>query len=140
MRWLSPARLAVGGLFLLGAAAFLLWLAPASGYDIRLVDPAHPVDPVIRVPDEKASDEPGSIYFVDVREREARLLERLLPWVRPNGSSVVEAPQISSTVERPIGRQGMSAAQKGAAVVAPTPPRYEGRAASNCGHVLVVAH
>jgi hypothetical protein len=31
MRWLSPARLAVGGLILLGAAALVLWLAPASG-------------------------------------------------------------------------------------------------------------
>src|SRR3954447_25479407 len=92
MRWLSPARLAVGGLFLLGAAAFLLWLAAASGYDIRLVDPAHPVDPVIRVPDEKPSDAPGSIYFVDVREREARLLERLVPWGRPNRSACPAGP------------------------------------------------
>ena len=138
MRWLSPARLAVGGLFLLGAAAFLLWLAPASGYDIRLVDPAHPVDPVIRVPDEKPSDAPGSIYFVDVREREARLLERLLPWVRPNGSSVVEAPQISSTVERQIGRQDMSASQKVAAVVALTRLGYEVRATSNGVTVVLV--
>jgi PDZ domain-containing protein len=118
MRWFSPVRLAVGGLILLAAAAFVLWLVPASGYDIRLVDPAHPADPLVHVPGEKRSHPPGPIYFVDVREREARLLERLLPFTRADGSSLVPAPPVSSAVEQQIGQQDMSESQKVAAVVA----------------------
>jgi PDZ domain-containing protein len=138
MRWLSPARLAVGGLVLLAAATFVLWLVPASGYDIRLVDPAHPVDPLIKVPGEKRSAKPGPIYFVDVREREARLLERLVPWARADGSSIVEAPPISSTVERQIGQQDMTESQKVAAVVALKRLGYEVQARSNGVTVVLV--
>ena len=119
MRWFSPARLAVGGLFLLGAAAFVLWLTPASGYDLQLVDPAHPAAPLVHVQGEKrAKTTAGSIYFVDVRERQARLLERLLPFLRADGSSLVPAPPVSSSVEQQIGAQDMSDSQKIAAVVA----------------------
>jgi PDZ domain-containing protein len=118
MRWITPARLAVGGLSLLGVAALVLWLAPAEGYDLQLVDPAHPADPLVNVPGEKRSHPPGPIYFVDVRERDARLLERLLPFVRPSGSSIVPAPPVSSTVEQQIGQQDMSESQKVAAIVA----------------------
>src|SRR6187551_2794885 len=105
MRWLTPARLAAGGLFLLGAAAFVLWLMPADGTDILLVDPAHPVDPIVSVPNDAKSPQPGPIYFVDVRERPARLLERLVPFVRPSGSSLAPAPPVSSSVEQQIGQQ-----------------------------------
>jgi PDZ domain-containing protein len=118
MRWFTPARLAAGGLFLLGAAAFVLWLLPDSGTDILLVDPAHPVDPIVSVPDDSRTKQPGPIYFVDVREREARLLERVLPFLRPDGSSLVPAPPVSNTVERQIGVQDMTESQKVAAVVA----------------------
>jgi PDZ domain-containing protein len=118
MRWFTPARLAVGGLVLLAAAAFVLWLSPASGYDVRLVDPAHPVDPLVKVPGEKPGHKLGPIYFVDVREREARLLERLLPFTRASGSSLVPAPPVSSAVEQVIGQQDMTESQQVAAVVA----------------------
>ena len=84
MRWFSPARLATAGLFLLGAAAFVLWLAPANGYDLLLVDPAHPVDPVIRVPGEKPGGKPGAIYFVDVRERPAYSIGEAARYLRMN--------------------------------------------------------
>ena len=118
MRWFSPARLAPAGLFVLGAAAFVLWLAPANGYDLLLVDPAHPVDSVIRVPGEKPGGKPGPIYFVDVRERPARLLERLIPWTRADGSDLVPAPPISPTLERRLGQLDMPDSQKIASVVA----------------------
>jgi Lon-like protease len=131
MRWFTPARLAAGGLFLLGAAAFVLWLLPDTGTDIRLVDPAHPVDPIVRVPDDARTPQPGPIYFVDVREREARLLERLFPFVRPSGSSLVPAPDVSSTVERQLGVQDMSESQKAAAVVALRYLGHKVRATSN---------
>jgi PDZ domain-containing protein len=118
MRWFTPSRLAAAGLFLLGAAAFVLWLLPDSGTDIRLVDPAHPVDPIVSVPSDAKTPQPGPIYFVDVRERPARLLERLVPFVRPSGSSLAPAPPVSSSVEQQIGQQDMTESQKVAAVVA----------------------
>ena len=136
MRWFSPARLAAGGLFLLGTAALVLWLSPASGYDILLVDQAHPLDPIVRVPGEQHRQEPGAIYFVDVRERQARLLERLVPWIRSSGASIVPAPDLSAHVERQIGRQDMSDSQKIAAVVALDQLGYDVRARS--GGVTVV--
>jgi PDZ domain-containing secreted protein len=138
MRWFSPARLAAVGLFLLGAAAFVLWLAPANGYDIRLVDPAHPVDPVIMVPGEKPGGAPGPIYFVDVRERPARLLERLLPWTRADGSDLVPAPPIPATLERRLGQLDMTDSQKISAVVALKHLGYKVRASSGGVTVLLV--
>jgi PDZ domain-containing protein len=138
MRWFTPARLAGTGLFLLGAAAFVLWLAPADGYDIRLVDPAHPVDPIVKVPREKATQNPGPIYFVDVRERPARLLERLLPWVRADGSSLVPAPPISHTLERRLGQLDMSDSQKIAAVVALYQLGYDVKATTNGANIILV--
>jgi Lon-like protease len=138
MRWFSPARLAAVGLFLLGAAAFVLWLAPANGYDIRLVDPAHPVDPLIRVPGEKPGGPPGLIYFVDVRERPARLLERLLPWTRANGSDLIPAPPIPATLERRLGQLDMTDSQKISAVVALKHLGYKVSARSGGVTVLLV--
>jgi PDZ domain-containing protein len=138
MRWFSPARLAAAGLFLLGAAAFVLWLAPASGYDLRLVDPAHPVDSIISVPGEKTRGPPGPIYFVDVRERPARLLERLLPWTRADGSDLVPAPSIPDTLERRLGQLDMTDSQKISAVVALKKLGYKVRARSGGVTVLLV--
>jgi PDZ domain-containing protein len=136
MRWLTPARLAAGGLFLLGAAAVVLWLTPASGTDILLVDPAHPVDPIVEVPGDAKTPQPGPIYFVDVRERGARLLERLLPFVRPSGSSLTPAPPVSSSIEQQIGVQDMTESQKVAAVVALDHLGYKVRAST--GGVTIV--
>src|SRR4051794_108808 len=118
MRWFTPSRLAAGGLFLLGAAAFVVWLLPASGTDIRLVDPAHPVDQIVSVPHDARTPQPGPIYFVDVREREARLLERLLPFARPSGSTPVDPPPGRSAGEPQVGGPGTTGAAKGAAVPA----------------------
>jgi PDZ domain-containing protein len=138
MRWFSPARLAAVGLFLLGAAALVLWLTPASGYDIRLVDPAHPVDPVIHVPGEKPDGPPDPIYFVDVRERQASLLERLIPWTRAAGSDLVPAPPIPATLERRLGELDMTDSQKISAVVALKYLGYKVSARSGGVTVLLV--
>jgi len=115
--WLSPGRLAATGAFLIVIAGIILWIAPASGYELQLVDTAHPVAPLVHINGKHASA-PGSIYFVDVREREARLIERLIPWSRADGSSLVPAPPISTSLDRRLGQVEMSDSQKIAPYVA----------------------
>jgi PDZ domain-containing protein len=118
--WFSPAKIAGTGALLLIVAGFVLWIAPANGYQLELVDPAHPVAPLVSV---KGGHAPpptqGTLYFVDVRERPARLLERLLPWARASGSSLVRnTPGVSSALEERLGVQEMADSQKVAPYVA----------------------
>ena len=118
LRWFSPTRLAALGLIILVSVVLILWIAPAHGYQIQFVDPAHPVAPLVSLKGERPSRGNGSIYFVDVSFRPARLIERLLPWTRPDGSSLVPAPDISSSLDRRLGQQEMSDSQKIAPYVA----------------------
>jgi PDZ domain-containing protein len=114
----TPARIAGSGVLLLVVVVLILWLAPASGYDLQLVDPAHPVAPLLHVKGEHRAHGRGAIYFVDVRERPARLIERFFPWTRADGSSLVRSPGVSSSVERRIGEVQMADSQKIAPYVA----------------------
>ncbi len=116
--WRSPGRIAGAGAFLLLLVVLILWLAPSGGYDLQLVDPAHPVAPLVQIKGEQPTRGKGPIYFVDVRERPARLIERLFPWTRADGSSLVRSPDISSTVERRLGQVQMADSQKIAPYVA----------------------
>lgn len=115
--WLTPGRIAATGGLLLLIAVLVLWLAPADGYQLQLVDPAHPVAPLVHVKGKRQTG-PGAIYFVDVRERPARLIERLLPWARADGSSLVRSPPISSSLDRRLGQVEMLDSQKIAPYVA----------------------
>jgi len=115
--WLTPGRVAATGGLLLLIAVIVLWIAPADGYQLQLVDPAHPVAPLVHVKG-KRHTRSGTIYFVDVRERPARLIERLLPWARADGSSLVRSPPISSSLDRRLGQVEMLDSQKIAPYVA----------------------
>jgi Lon-like protease len=115
--WLTPGRIAVTGGLLLLIAAIVLWVAPADGYQLQLVDRAHPVAPLVHVKVKRPRG-PGAIYFVDVRERPARLIERLLPWARSDGSSLVHTPPISTSLDRRLGQVEMLDSQKIAPYVA----------------------
>jgi Lon-like protease len=115
--WLSPGRIAATGGLLLLITVLALWIAPADGYQLQLVDPAHPVAPLVHIVG-KHSKGAGTIYFVDVRERPARLIERLLPWARADGSSLVRSPPISSSLDRQLGQVEMADSQKIAPYVA----------------------
>lgn len=117
-RWFSPSRIAATGLILLVVAALVLVIAPAKGYELDLVDAARPVAPFVHLKGERPSRGKGAIYFVDVRERPARLIERLLPWTRPHGSSLVSSSGIPSSLEQRILLQEMSDSQKVAPYVA----------------------
>ncbi len=116
--WLSPSRLAATGAILILAVLLILWLAPSGGYDLQLVDPAHPVAPLVHIKGEHPARGSGSIYFVDVRERPARLIERIFPWTRADGSSLVRSPPVSSAIEQRLGQVQMADSQKIAPYVA----------------------
>ncbi len=139
-KWFSPSRIAAVGLLLIVVAVLALWIAPADGYQLQLVDPAHPVAPVVSFKGERPSRGKGPIYFVDVRERPARLIERLLPWARASGSSLVPAPPISTSLDRRLGQQEMSDSQKIAPYVALKMLGYKVSAESQGVTVLVVEH
>ena len=87
-RLFSPLRLAVGGIVLLVAAVVLL-LTLSTNEFLLVPDPAHPLARLVTVPGGKKQQGPGGIYYVDVLERKASLLERMFPRLR-EGSTLVE--------------------------------------------------
>jgi PDZ domain-containing protein len=95
-RRLTPARLALAGLLLLGIVFAILWIAPAGSTYIYLPDDAHPAEPLVTVPGSRPDDDGGGIFFVDVIVRRASLLERLWPGIR-DGSRLVPAHAINPT-------------------------------------------
>jgi PDZ domain-containing protein len=115
--WLSPGRIAATGALLLVVAAIALWIAPADGYELQLVDTAHPVAPLVHIAGKRPHPGSGTIYFVDVRQRPASLIERLLRWTRPGGSTLVPS-SISSSDDRRLAQVQMSESQQIAPYVA----------------------
>jgi PDZ domain-containing protein len=100
------------------------WLAP-SGYYLFLPDPARPVDPLVRVPDEprdREHDGATGVYMVDVLVRRANLFERLFPQIY-DGARLVPDEQVnpaglSERVRRQQSLQEMSSSQQIAIAVA----------------------
>jgi PDZ domain-containing protein len=120
-RALSPARLVAVLVGLLAAAAVVLYVVPSDDY-ILLPDRAHPVAPLVRVQGGHDPRGPGGIYFVDVFERKASMLESLFPFIR-SGATLVPArlivpPGISDKVVRRADLRAMSISQRVAAAVA----------------------
>lgn len=102
-------------------AAIVLYLVPSGDY-ILLPDVAHPVAPLVRVQGARPDKGPGGIYFVDVFERRASLLESIFPFIR-SGSSLVPADEIvppgsNSGQVRRADLEEMSVSQRVAAAVA----------------------
>jgi Lon-like protease len=87
-RALSPLRLAVAGIIALLIAVIVLLTRTSNEY-LLVPDPAHPLAHLVVVPGSKPTDTRGGIYYVDVFERKASLLERLFPGLRA-GSSLVQ--------------------------------------------------
>jgi PDZ domain-containing protein len=120
-RFLSPVRLAgaVAGLALV--AAVVLYIVPSSDF-LLLPDKAHPVAPLVTVQGGKDPNAPGGIYFVDVFERRANMLESLFPFIR-SGATLVPAnlivpPGESESAQRRADLQEMTISQRVAAAVA----------------------
>jgi PDZ domain-containing protein len=77
---------------ILVSAAFVLlavgWVAPTSSF-LFLPHQAQPLAEKVTVEGAKPVDDEGGIYYVDVTVRRASWLERLLSFVRPDGSTLV---------------------------------------------------
>ncbi|MGH2934538.1 MAG: PDZ domain-containing protein [Gaiellaceae bacterium] len=110
---------ALAGLFVL--AVIVLYLAPSSDY-LFLPDRAHPVAPLVRVQGGHPPKGPGGIYFVDVFERKASLLESLFPFIRSGASlypaSEIVPPGSNDQQARQADLRAMSLSQQIAAAVA----------------------
>jgi len=117
----SPLRLAVVAVGLGFVAVVVLYLVPSSDF-ILLPDRAHPVAPLVHVQGGKAPKDAGGIFFVDVFERRASMLESLFPSLR-EGSTLVPAslivpPGVSDNAQRRADLREMSISERVAAAVA----------------------
>jgi Lon-like protease len=130
-RALTPFRLAVAGIVLLAAAAFLLWLVPSDSY-IFLPDRAHPVDPLVHVQGGKKPHGGGGIYFVDIFVRKASLIERLWPGIHEGAEivpkSALLAPGTTEKQRQTAAAREMTRSQQIAAAVALRAAGYRVRA------------
>ena len=117
----SPARIAGAAAGLVVLAAVVLYLAPSSDY-ILLPDRAHPVAPLVQVQGGTDPRGPGGIFFVDVFERRANMLESLFPFIR-SGATLIPAklivpPGVSDSAQRRADLREMSISERVAAAVA----------------------
>ena len=92
-RWL-----ALSGAALLVAVLFLLATRPTNGF-LFVPNDAHPIAGKVQVQGKDAPDGPGGIYYVDVTVRKVRWLERLLPFLRPDGASLVPTQAVTAPGE-----------------------------------------
>jgi PDZ domain-containing protein len=92
-RWL-----ALSGAVLLAAVLFLLATLPSGDY-LFVPNGAHPVAAKVEVQGKQPDGGPGGIYYVDVTVRKVRWLERLLPFLRPDGASLVPAHAVTAPGE-----------------------------------------
>jgi Lon-like protease len=117
----TPVRIlgAVAGLLVL--AVLVLHLLPSNDF-LLLPDNAHPVAPLVHVQGGHTPPGPGGIYFVDVFERRANLLESLFPFIH-SGATLIPAklivpPGVSDSAQRQADLREMSISQRVAAAVA----------------------
>jgi len=121
VRVFTPVRIAGVLAGLVVAAGVALYLVPSNDY-LLLPDGAHPVAPLVRVQGGHNPKGDGGIYFVDVFERRASMLESLFPSIR-SGSTLVPAdllvpPGVSDAAQRQADLREMTLSQQVAAAVA----------------------
>ena len=103
------------------AAALLLWWMPANDF-ILVPDRAKPLADRVEVEGGKTNAK-GDVYYVDLFVRRIRRLEQLLPFTRPDGSTVVPERAIApvGTSDAELDRQNaadMNRSEQIASVVA----------------------
>jgi PDZ domain-containing protein len=119
---LSPTSLLLAGACLLAVVVFAA-ATMSSGDFLFIPDTAQPVASKVAVQGGREPADGGGIYFVDVSLRKARWLERLLPFLQPEGSSLVPqhavtGPSESFAEQRAQARVDMDRSERVAAAVA----------------------
>ena len=92
-RLLSPLRLAVAGIVLLLVTVVILLTTSSDAY-LLIPDKAHPLAALVDVPGGREETGDGGIYYVDILEKRASLLERMFPGIR-EGSTLVDRNDIA---------------------------------------------
>jgi Lon-like protease len=115
----SGAAVVLGMLGLV--VAFVLWWLPADDF-LFVPDRAKPLADKVEVEGGRTTAE-GDVYYVDLFVRRMRRLEQLLPFTRPEGSTLVSEEVLSPTGETDAERNRANAAdmersEETAAVVA----------------------
>jgi PDZ domain-containing protein len=111
-----------GGIVLIALATILILDRIPSGDYVLLPDIAHPVAPLVSVEGAHPASGSGSIYFLDVFERRASVLEKLFPWIHSNATlepaGDVVPPCSSEQQANQAQQQEMAFSQRVAAAVA----------------------
>ena len=121
-RVLSPFRLVSAGVIVLVAAVAIVVTQGSDKY-LEIPDNAHPLADLVQVPHAKTDGDGGGIYYVDILLKPASLLESWVPYVRPEGSDLIDRtqvvePGISDQERRKLDLATMKASQDVASVVA----------------------
>jgi Lon-like protease len=140
-RIFRPLNLAVAGLVALVVAVVVLLTSSSNEY-LLVPDKAHPLANLVNVPGAKPADNRGGIYYVDVLERKASLLERLFPGLR-NGSTLVQhdeltPPGVTDRQRLEADRLDMRLSQQVATAVALRALGYDVRIKENGVRVALV--
>ena len=103
-------------------AAGVAWFTPGPDY-LYLPNTASPLGDRVTVQGEKPQVGPGGIYFVDVTIRRATWAEQLLPFVRPDGATLVPSSEVvppgsSFQAQNVDGLKEMARSEQVAAAVA----------------------
>lgn len=126
MKRFAGAAVVLGALGLV--TAFVLWWLPADDF-LFVPDRAKPLADKVEVEGGRATAT-GDVYYVDLFVRRIRLLEQLLPFTRPEGSTLVSEQVLAPTGETDAERDRQNAAdmqrsEETAAVVALRELGYE---------------
>jgi PDZ domain-containing protein len=89
-------RVALLAVFVAAFALFALWALPSPDY-LFLPNAAQPLKGLVTVQNAHPRRDNGGIYYLDVTERKASWLERLLAFTRPNGATLVPGSEIVPT-------------------------------------------
>jgi len=94
-RALTPFRVAVVGVIIIAVAVVLIVTTTGAGLSTEFLlvpDRAHPLAHLVNVPGATPQNGRGGIYYVDVLERKASLLDRLFP---PDGATVIQQQDLT---------------------------------------------
>ena len=97
MKRFAGAAVVLGVLGLV--TAFVLWWLPADDF-LFVPDRAKPLADKVEVEGGRTTAE-GDVYYVDLFVRRIRLLEQLLPFTRPEGSTLVSGAGARCRPARP---------------------------------------